>query len=49
VACRPISFFWTQWDGEHEGHCTNTQLIVYIDGGVSNPKVQPKIMSETLY
>jgi hypothetical protein len=49
VGCKPISFFWTQWDGEHEGHCTSTKLVVYIDAGVRDSKLHPNMMSETLY
>lgn len=33
--CQPISFFWTQWDGEHAGHCVNIQLSAYINGGIN--------------
>ncbi|KAM0700884.1 hypothetical protein Q7P35_012606 [Cladosporium inversicolor] len=29
--CAPISYFWTQWDGEHEGYCNNFQLAVFFD------------------
>lgn len=25
--CRPISLFWTQWDGLHEGHCLNPSAV----------------------
>ena len=49
AGCKPISFFWTQWDGEHEGHCADGRLVVFIDGGVSYPKVQLKTIFETLY
>jgi len=31
VECRPISFFWHQWDGEHEGSCPGTQSAVYAN------------------
>jgi hypothetical protein len=33
--CRPISYFWDQWDGEHEGYCVNQQLAVYIISGLN--------------
>lgn len=33
--CKPISYFWTQWDGEHEGYCNNFQLAVYINSGLN--------------
>jgi hypothetical protein len=35
LECRPNSFFWTQWDGEHEGYCVNVQLAVYIISGLN--------------
>lgn len=25
--CRPISFFWTNWDGLHAGHCLDVNTI----------------------
>jgi hypothetical protein len=31
--CAPISYFWTQWDGEHKGYCNNFQLAVYLNSG----------------
>jgi hypothetical protein len=46
VGCKPISFFWTQWDGEHPGHCADGRLVVFIDGGVRNPKLKPNTMFE---
>ncbi|ETS81013.1 hypothetical protein PFICI_06015 [Pestalotiopsis fici W106-1] len=27
--CTPISYFWTSWDGEHEGHCISTNGIFW--------------------
>lgn len=27
--CTPISYFWTSWDGEHEGHCISTSGILW--------------------
>jgi hypothetical protein len=33
--CAPISYFWTQWDGEHTGYCNNFQLAVYINSGLN--------------
>ncbi|RDW79980.1 hypothetical protein BP6252_04618 [Coleophoma cylindrospora] len=26
--CRPISFFWTSWDGEHQGTCIDVVALV---------------------
>ncbi|KAL2135257.1 hypothetical protein VTI74DRAFT_9242 [Chaetomium olivicolor] len=28
--CTPISEFWTQWSGEHEGHCGNANILVWV-------------------
>lgn len=25
LQCRPLSFFWESWDGQHEGTCFNSQ------------------------
>jgi hypothetical protein len=25
--CRPISYFWTRWDGLHEGHCVEIKTV----------------------
>jgi len=35
MQCKPISFFWKQWDGKHTGQCINFQLGVYIGSGVN--------------
>jgi hypothetical protein len=29
--CRPISLFWTQWDGEHPGTCLPLQKWIYLN------------------
>jgi hypothetical protein len=31
VQCRPISYFWHQWDGEHEGVCLDIQANVFAN------------------
>ena len=31
VECRPISYFWKQWDGEHEGTCPVAESAIYIN------------------
>lgn len=32
--CKPISYVWNQWDGEHTGHCTvNEEASVYANAG----------------
>lgn len=28
--CSPNSFFWTQWDGLHEGHCGNATILMWV-------------------
>lgn len=48
LGCKPISFFWTQWDGQQIGRCVDNRLVVFIDGGVRNPEVQTDTISETL-
>lgn len=35
LECQPISYFWNQWDGEHEGQCNDFQLASYINGGLN--------------
>jgi hypothetical protein len=27
--CTPISYFWTSWDGEHEGYCISNNGIFW--------------------
>jgi hypothetical protein len=29
--CNPIDYFWLEWDGEHQGHCMSTGLIVWAN------------------
>lgn len=29
--CRPISLFWTQWDGEHAGTCLPLQKAIFVN------------------
>lgn len=33
--CTPISFFWNQWDGEHEGMCLNVSAIAWSNAAIS--------------
>ncbi|KAK7397792.1 hypothetical protein QQX98_012841 [Neonectria punicea] len=33
--CQPISYFWTKWDGEHEGHCASINAITCSNAGIS--------------
>jgi hypothetical protein len=31
VDCKPLSYFWNQWDGEHEGSCPGTQAAIFTN------------------
>jgi hypothetical protein len=33
--CRPISYFWTHWDGLHEGRCLDINAITSSNAGIS--------------
>jgi len=33
--CRPISFFWTHWDGLHQGTCLDISAITASNAGIS--------------
>jgi len=33
--CRPISFYWTNWDGEHTGHCLNVNSLAWSNAAIS--------------
>jgi hypothetical protein len=33
--CRPISFFWTHWNGLGKGHCLNINAITASNAGIS--------------
>ncbi|KAK7740514.1 hypothetical protein SLS53_005357 [Cytospora paraplurivora] len=33
--CRPISYAWTQWDGEHTGTCLSTNAIGWSNAAIS--------------
>jgi hypothetical protein len=35
MECQPITYFWNQWDGEHEGYCVDIQTSAYINGGAN--------------
>ncbi|KAF2450403.1 hypothetical protein P171DRAFT_516288 [Karstenula rhodostoma CBS 690.94] len=32
--CRPISFAWTQWDGEHQGKCVSNNNLAFAHAGM---------------
>lgn len=33
--CNPVSFFWTHWDGEHEGKCLGINAIAWANAAIS--------------
>ncbi|KAG0647987.1 hypothetical protein D0Z07_5878 [Hyphodiscus hymeniophilus] len=33
--CRPVSYYWTQWDGEHEGSCLNVNAMAWANAIIS--------------
>jgi hypothetical protein len=33
--CRPISYYWTTWDGEHTGRCININALVWANAAIS--------------
>ncbi|KAH8890042.1 hypothetical protein GQ53DRAFT_842284 [Thozetella sp. PMI_491] len=33
LQCRPLSFFWESWDGEHKGSCINIAAMAWAHGG----------------
>ncbi|EEU34878.1 uncharacterized protein NECHADRAFT_55092, partial [Fusarium vanettenii 77-13-4] len=33
--CRPISYFWNGWDGEHQGHCTDANATAWSYAALS--------------
>lgn len=33
--CQPVSFYWTNWDGEHTGRCLNVNAIAWANAGIS--------------
>jgi hypothetical protein len=35
VQCRPLSYYWTRWDGEHQGTCFSFSAIAYVHAGIN--------------
>ncbi|KAH7316855.1 CFEM domain-containing protein [Stachybotrys elegans] len=33
LECQPISYFWTRWDGLHEGKCVNVNILGQLNAG----------------
>ncbi|CAK7238509.1 hypothetical protein SEUCBS140593_010760 [Sporothrix eucalyptigena] len=32
--CQPISYYWTNWDGDHRGHCLNIKTIAWTNAAI---------------
>lgn len=35
VQCFPVDHFWHKWDGEHRGHCINTNAVGWANALIS--------------
>ncbi|KAF7945312.1 hypothetical protein EAE96_010088 [Botrytis aclada] len=35
LQCRPISFYWKRWDGEHSGKCLDINALAFSSAGIS--------------
>lgn len=35
LSCRPLSYFWTRWDGEHEGTCLSHENIIWAHASIN--------------
>jgi hypothetical protein len=33
--CRPISFYWKSWDGEHQGQCVDVNALGWANAAIS--------------
>lgn len=33
--CKPVSFYWHRWDGEHQGSCLDISAITWSNAAVS--------------
>jgi hypothetical protein len=33
--CSPIDYYWTNWDGQHEGKCFDVNAMVWANAGIS--------------
>jgi hypothetical protein len=33
--CKPISYYWKSWDGEHQGKCLNVNSLGWANAGIS--------------
>ena len=32
--CQPIPTFWMRWDGQTEGHCMNSNALIWVAAGM---------------
>lgn len=35
LSCRPLSYFWTSWDGEHEGVCIDHENLIWAHASIN--------------
>lgn len=35
LQCRPVSFFWNGWDGEHQGSCINVNALAWAHAAIN--------------
>lgn len=35
LECRPINYFWLQWDGQHRGQCININALAWANASIS--------------
>lgn len=33
--CKPMSYFWTHWDGQHKGWCINSNAMIWAQAAVN--------------
>jgi hypothetical protein len=33
--CKPVSYFWTKWDGEHQGSCIDMNSMGWAHAGIN--------------
>lgn len=35
LSCRPLPYFWTMWDGEHEGVCIDHEYMLWAHASIN--------------
>lgn len=35
LGCRPLSYFWDGWDGEHQGYCVNVTAFTWAHAAIN--------------